>query len=91
MSRRPDSLDTLALALEPLNRIPRRGRVTAADLHAQLRAAGLVRDVRTIQRQLDMLSQRFDIDRDERSKPYGYKWRDTTPGLSVPGLNRQES
>lgn len=91
MASRPDNLETLTLALEILKRIPRRALVTATELHAQLQAAGISRDKRTIQRQLEMLSEHFDIERDDRTKPYGYRWKPNAAGLSVPGLGRSES
>lgn len=47
--------------------------------------------MRTVQRQLDFLSQHFDIERDDRSKPYGYRWKENAKGLSVPMLSDQES
>ncbi|WP_310633714.1 WYL domain-containing protein [Paraburkholderia sp.] len=91
MSKRPDTLETTRLALELLRRIPRNRRITAVELHEQLQHAGVERDLRTIQRQLDKLSEHFDIDRDERSKPYGYRWKEQSGGLSLPMLNEQEA
>jgi predicted DNA-binding transcriptional regulator YafY len=44
-----------------------------------------------VQRQLDMLARAFDIERDDSSKPYGYKWKERPPGLSLPNLSEQES
>lgn len=38
-----------------------------------------------------MLSEHFDIERDDRSKPYGYRWLDQAKGLAVPNLTPQES
>ena len=91
MPQRPSNLDTLILALELLKRIPRHGKVSAPDLKRQLDDAGLVRELRTIQRQLEELSGYFEIDRDERSKPYGYSWKEQARGLSLPLLSEQES
>lgn len=91
MPKRPDTLETVQLALELLRRIPRNRKVSAADLHVQLTNAGLSRDLRTIQRQLEMLSEHFGIERDDSSKPYGYRWKEQASGLSLPVLNEQES
>ncbi len=91
MPKRPDTLETTVLAIELLRRIPRHRKVSAPELHAQLSSAGIERDLRTVQRQLDMLSRHFDIERDDSSKPYGYRWREQSPGLSVPGLTPQQS
>ena len=90
MPKRPDTRETVLLALELLKRIPRSRKVSARELHEQL-PADLGRDLRTVQRQLDMLAQAFDIERDDSSKPYGYRWKERGAGLSLPTLSEQES
>ena len=89
--KRPENLETVLLSLELLRRIPRNRKVTAAELHREIAQSGLERDVRTIQRQLEMLSEHFDIERDDRSKPYGYSWKPRSQGLALPMLSEQES
>ena len=64
MAKRSDTLETVLLAIELLRRIPRGRKVTASELHGQLKDAGIERDLRTIQRQLGMLSEHFEIERD---------------------------
>lgn len=91
MPRRPESTETLVLALEILRRIPRGRKITAKELHQQLQDAGIDRDLRTIQRQLEMLSEHFEIERDDRSKPFGYRWLDRAKGMTLPHLTPQES
>lgn len=90
MPRRPDTLETVTLALELLKRIPRHRKVSASELHEQL-PANLARDLRTVQRQLAMLVEHFDIERDETNKPYGYRWKERGAALSIPTLSEQES
>jgi len=91
MSERPNNHETLVFVLELLKRIPRKSKISAKELHEQLQAIGLIRDLRTVQRQLDTLSEHFDIERDMRNKPYGYRWKEISRGLSLPRLNEQES
>lgn len=91
MVKRSDTIETVLLALEVLRRIPRKGKVSATEIHEQLEGINFKRDLRTIQRQLDMLSQHFDIDRDDRNKPYGYKWKERAEGLALPVLSEQEA
>jgi predicted DNA-binding transcriptional regulator YafY len=91
MSERQNNLETVRLTLELLKRIPRNGKISASELKRQLDGAGLVRELRTIQRQLEELSQHFEIDRDDRAKPYGYRWKDHARGMSLPMMNEQES
>lgn len=90
MHKRSDTRETVLLALELLKRIPRARKVSARELHEQL-PPELTRDLRTVQRQLDMLAQAFEIERDDSSKPYGYRWKERGPGLSLPTLSEQES
>lgn len=91
MSKRSDTIETVLLALELLRRIPRGRKISAPELHEQLNNAGHARDLRTIQRQLELLSEHFEIERDERSKPYGYRWKERAAGLALPVLSEQES
>lgn len=90
-SKKPDTLETLKLALELLKRIPRQRKISSKELHEQLAAVGFERDERSIQRMLKSLSEQFDIERDDSSLPYGYHWKNRSPGLMVPTLNQQES
>lgn len=83
--------ESLLLAIELLRRIPRKGRKSAPELQRELENAGFKRELRSIQRQLDTLCQHFDIERDDRGKPYGYRWKERAQGLSIPNLSTQES
>lgn len=91
MTNKAETGNSIKLALELLKRIPRNRYVTAPELHRQLEAAGIVRSKRTIERQLESLVNEFDIERDDRSKPFGYRWKSQARGLSLPMLNEQES
>ena len=91
MPKRPDALETVRLVLEILKRIPKNRKVSAPELHQQLVDAGVHRELRTIQRQLDMLAENFDIERDDRNRPYGYRWKEQARGFSAPALTEQES
>lgn len=90
MPKRPESLETLQIALELVRRIPKGRTITAPELRQQLLEAGFERDMRTIQRQLETLSEYFDIDRDDTAKPYRYSWKERAKGLSLPSLSPQE-
>jgi predicted DNA-binding transcriptional regulator YafY len=91
MPKRPKNLETVVVALELLRRIPRGRKISAAELHLQLKELGLSRNLRTIQRLLETLSEQFDIERDDGDKPYGYRWKERARALSVPVLSEQES
>ena len=91
MTKRPDNQEALIFALELLRRIPRQYKVTARELHRQLQEAGLKKDLRTVQRHLKLLSETFDIECDDREKPYGYRWNKHAEGFCVPRLSLQDS
>ena len=91
MAIRPDNQETLVFALELLRRIPQQHKVTAKELHRQLQEVGLNKGLRTVQRQLKLLCQHFDIECDDREKPFGYRWIDQAEGFCVPRLNLQDS
>ncbi|EHR0919802.1 MULTISPECIES: helix-turn-helix transcriptional regulator [Vibrio] len=91
MARRASTQETLALSFEMLKRIPQSHQVTASELHQQLKEVGIERDIRSIQRNLEMLCEHFDIVRDDRSKPYGYSWNKVNTGFSLAKLSPQES
>jgi predicted DNA-binding transcriptional regulator YafY len=91
MAKRPETLETLRLAIELLRRIPSKRSISASELHKQLIEAGFERDLRTIQRLLEILSNDLDIERDKRTKPYGYRWKDQAKALTMPNLTTQES
>jgi len=91
-SPKPRTLDTTLLALELLQRIPRHGKTTAAELRKDLAAAGFNRDIRSIQRLLDQLADHFPhIERDERTKPFGYSRKAGAGDAFAPRLSEQES
>lgn len=91
MSKKADTLETVLMAIEMLKRIPRGRKISASELHEQLADKGMIRDIRTIQRLLEVLSEKFDIERDDQSKPYGYRWKELSKGLELPYLTEQES
>ena len=97
MANRPDALETLQLTLELLKRIRKDRAVTAAELRQTLidTDTRYTRELRTIQRLLEALSdpdfKALDIERDESSKPYRYRWKQSAKPLNIGGLSPQES
>ena len=78
MATKPDLNEHVSLLFELYNRIPRLGKITARELRQQLADIGLVRDIRTIQRNLDILAKHLNVYKDSRDRPYGYH-RDSLP------------
>ncbi len=91
VAKRPSNLESVMLAVELLRRIPRKRKVTAQELHEQLQGLGFDRDERSIQRHLAELSAHFEIERDESSRPYGYRWKSQARAVALPDLNAAES
>jgi predicted DNA-binding transcriptional regulator YafY len=83
-------MKTLQVSLELLRRIPRGRTVTAQQLQQKLAEAGFERDIRTVERQLEVLCGSFEIHRDKSSKPYRYCWSALDKGFSLPTLTAQE-
>lgn len=86
-----ESLDTALFYLETLRSLPKTRKTTVKEIRERLEALGITRSERTIQRSLEKLCERFDIECDMSSKPYGYRWKSESAGLSIPVLNEQES
>ncbi|KYN83602.1 transcriptional regulator [Vibrio cidicii] len=91
MAKRASTHESLVVAFELLKRIPKSHQVTARELHQQLEHIGIERELRTIQRNLELLCEHFDIIRDERSKPYGYRWNKESEGMTLVKLSAQEA
>lgn len=93
MKARENALETLRLITAILRRIPRTGGITAKRLQELLAAEGMERDVRTILRQLKALSAdpELGLVRDDRNKPYGYRWAPNARGFSVMSLTPHEA
>lgn len=91
MRKKTNTMESALIAVEILRRIPRNRKITATELHEQLKDKGMVRHIRTIQRQLEELSECFEIERDDQSRPYGYRWKERAEGLMLPYLSEQES
>ncbi|EHH1180606.1 hypothetical protein M5225_000266 [Vibrio vulnificus] len=72
MTTKPSVSEHLVLLFEIYNRIPHSRKVTAQEIHSLLTEIGLERDIRTIQRNLDVLVQYLGVVKDTRDRPYGY-------------------
>lgn len=91
MTKTTRTSSSLILLIEILKRIPKSHKITASQLHQQLALAGINRDLRTIQRNLEMLCKHFDIIRDDHDKPYGYRWKQASAGLSIANMTAEEA
>ena len=91
-TKRPNNHETLSMTLAMLDMIPKIGvPASAPEIQAKLKDMGFDRDLRSVQRQLVVLSENFQIERDDRSKPNGYKWKQGAEGISIPSLTLHES
>ena len=93
MPQRSDTLETTLLALEILRHIPRKHKITAMELQQKLQCAGIKRDLRSVQRLMAALSDSaaLGIERDDRSKPYGFRWQEQARGMALGQLTLHES
>lgn len=91
MKKRTKNLDASLYLIEMLKLIPKHSVISALELKQKLDEIGFKRDIRSIQRTLKTLCEHFDIECDDRSKPYGYRWKSHSSGMSVVNLSIQQS
>ncbi|PVX33483.1 putative DNA-binding transcriptional regulator YafY [Pasteurella langaaensis DSM 22999] len=93
MANRPKDIDATLLLLEILRMIPKLPEsIEARKIHQKLADLGFKRDLRSIQRALQMLCQHFDdLECNDDSKPYTYYWKERSAGFALPILNEQQS
>ncbi|WP_254659696.1 hypothetical protein [Salinivibrio sp. SS2] len=91
MTTRPPKSDSLRLTYLLLRRLSHRTKQTAADLQKAVAGDGIERNIRTIQRNLEMLCEEGFAECDDTSKPYGYRLLDHAPELSNGKLSTQEA
>ena len=91
MNKKSSLNESLNLAFEILKRIPRSRYITVKELQVQLGEAGIKRDIRSLQRIMETLSLQFNLERNDKSKPYGYKLRQGNTALSLPAMSAHES
>jgi predicted DNA-binding transcriptional regulator YafY len=84
--------DTLQRQWQLLRRLPRYPqKVTASYLQSRLADDGHRTTKRSVERDLQALSEIFPITVDEREKPYGWSWQKNAPILDVPGLTSPQA
>lgn len=75
-----------------LRLIPRYpAKVTAKQIKGRLASADFEVTERTIQRDLQELSEVFPLIADEREKPFGWSWQKDAPSFDLPGLGISEA
>jgi predicted DNA-binding transcriptional regulator YafY len=75
--------------LKMLPRSPR--RIDTASIQNRLRDDGFVVSLRTIQRDLQLLSVVFPLECDERDKPFGWHWMRDAESYGLPGMSPQKA
>jgi predicted DNA-binding transcriptional regulator YafY len=89
MTRNQDSLFRHWHMLRSVPRYP--GKVTVSELKQSLATQGFEVTARTLQRDLQELSQIFPLVVDERDKPFGWSWQRDAPSFDLPGLTVPEA
>jgi predicted DNA-binding transcriptional regulator YafY len=81
--------DTTLRYVRMLDCLPTEPRkTTAKDIHARLTEAGFATSVRTVERDLDKLAEVFPIQKDERSRPYGWSWLRDAARVDIQPIDR---
>lgn len=84
--------DTLLRQWSLLQRVPGYPtKTTAAALTTALKEEGFAISKRSVERDLQLLSDRFPLLCDDRSRPHGWSWKRDARPLRVPGLQMHEA
>ena len=78
------------MALAALKWMPRRA-ISSTELHRRLAEEGYSRTLRSVQRLLEVLVESGLVERDDRSRPHGYRRTEGQLGLSLAGLGAREA
>ena len=89
MAKNVDAVSRQWQLLRCLPRYPR--KITVKDIHKRLSADNIVVDERTIQRDLHSLSLLFQIEVDDREKPFGWSWGKDAKSFDLAGLTVNEA
>lgn len=84
--------DTLIRQWQMLRLIPRYPRkITAREVQGTLANRDFEVTKRTIERDMQALSEVFPLTCDDRNKPFGWSWQKDAPSFDVPGLTSTEA
>lgn len=84
--------ETLLRQWQMLRLIPRHpAKITAKQLTNKLEAENFAVTKRTVERDLQTLSESFPLLADERDKPYGWSWQKDARTFDVPGMSNAEA
>lgn len=88
----PSDRETLQRQWKMLRLIPRHpAKITAKLLTEKLEAENFAVTKRTVERDLQTLSENFPLLADERDKPYGWSWQPNAKSFDVPGMSNAEA
>ncbi len=92
MSQRSSDLETVKIILHILQNMPKNRKTSIAEIKKNLEQIDIHRSARTLQRLMnETICSEFDVELDDREKPYGYSWKSHSNGLNLPVLNEQQS
>lgn len=83
--------NTFARYLALLETVPRAGKRSTTEIAARLTGKGFKTHPRMIQRDLQLLMKAFPIECDDRSKPYGWRWRQDARPVQLPHLTTPQA
>lgn len=81
---------TTARQWQVLSQLERGKWIGTTQIHEQIKQAGFDVSLRTIQRDLNALSKRFLLEKNN-ANPQGWRWRDDTPQHSLPNMNLSQA
>ena len=91
MSHSSDTHQSIAIVLAILRHIPKHYSIQAKDIQNKLSKEGIDLSLRSVQRYLSLLCEYYNIEKNDASKPYGYRWKAHSPHFDVPHLTEQQA
>lgn len=89
-ARKDNSTATTARQWQLLSQLERGRWLGTAHLHEQLMLAGFETSLRTVQRDLNALAERFPIEKNN-ANPQGWRWQEDAPIQSLPHMNLSQA
>lgn len=91
MTRHTQAPSMNSTYIEILQLIPRDRQISTTDLYERMKEGGLNVSRRSFERYMEDICEKFEIERNTTSRPYGYRWKKNSNRLSLGSLNAQEA
>lgn len=91
MGKRSGTRESLMMVIALIKAIPKTTLITASELRDKLKDVGIIRSLKTVQSVMSLLCEELHIEKNDRGKPYGYKWGKNDPFFVAARIQRHEA